>query len=48
MYVCMSVMGLQLKYRGLRIVYVASWYVPLMMLRSKLSRTQRVNCSTKG
>ena len=31
MYVCMSVMGLQLKYMDLCIVYVPFWHVPLMM-----------------
>ena len=31
MYVCMSITGLQLKYTGLRIVYVPLWHVPLMI-----------------
>ena len=31
MYVCLSVMGLRLKYTGLRIVYVPLRHVPLRM-----------------
>ena len=31
MYACMSVMGLQLKYTGLHIVYIPLWHVPLKM-----------------
>ena len=31
MYVCLSVMGLRLKYMGLRIVYIPFCHVPLMM-----------------
>ena len=52
MTVCLSVMGLRLKYTGLRIVYVPFCYVPLMMqsrvmviLRSRTQRTE-VNART--
>ena len=41
MYVCLSVTGLQLKYTGLRIVYVPLWHVPLTRWRLK-SRTRRI------
>ena len=42
LYVCLSVMGLRLKYMGLRIVYVPLWHVLLMMTSYLRLRTRRI------
>ena len=48
MYVCMSVTDLQLKYMGLRIVYIPLRHVPLMMPLQWRSRTWKIPVEDYG